>query len=123
MSALVDLGLAITGGGTVAAVITAIANRRKVGADVGDVLIGSSEKVVQLVEKTMERRELEHRAEIARYVEGREEDRARIDGLERREREQRRLLERHAAWDFVAIRKLREAGIAIDDAPPLLPPV
>lgn len=107
-------------GAIIAAVVTGLFSKKKLGAEATEIITKAASGVVQRIE-----------AELARERERRETERtdhnARIDRMEKEhgeEREEwRRVLQLHVAWDAIAIAEMAKLGIELPPAPPLTPPV
>lgn len=102
---------AILGSGIFAAVVNAVAGRRKLGADATKVITEAAGGVVERLEDENER--------LSLRVTHLEQE---VADLKERDRVQRDLLLVHAGWDHLAIDQLRLAGITIGTAPPLTVP-
>lgn len=112
----------------VGTVISVMANRKKLGAEATEVITKAASGVVANFEKDNERLRTSDRDKTAQI--SNLEDR--VDDLENEQRawehereDWLRVLQLHAAWDALAIAKLREAMPPIDlpDPPPLRAPV
>lgn len=128
-AAAVLQALASVGAATVlATVINGVLNRKKLGAETTKIITDAASGVVANLEKDNDR--LRRSEERVRLMLG--DCEARLDDLEHAQAEWEteraewlRVLELHAAWDHMAITKLREVVPPIDmpDPPPLTPPV
>lgn len=115
-------------------VISAVASRRKLGAETGALSATATETISKAAAGVVEQvtaDNLRLRQENSGLLVKQADMEARIDVLEQRDLEfrrylddERRTLQLHAAWDALAITKVREAIPPIDlpDAPPLTPP-
>lgn len=108
--------IALLGGGSIAGILGAVINgifsRRKLGADATEVITKAASGVVERIEQDNER--------LRKEVETHEERDAYWRGLIA---EHTRVLQLHAAWDHMAVQKLREAGITdLPDPPPVYHP-
>lgn len=110
-SAWVTILAAILGSGIFAAIVNAVAGRRKLGADATKVITEAAGGVVERLENENERLSLR-----VSNLEGE------VNDLKERDRIQRDLLLVHAGWDHLAIDQLRLAGLTIGSAPPLTVP-
>jgi hypothetical protein len=110
-SAWVTILAAILGSGIFAAVINAVAGRRKLGADATKVITEAAGGVVERLENENER--------LSLRVTHLEQE---VGDLKERDRVQRDLLLVHAGWDHLAIDQLRQQGVMIGSAPPLTIP-
>lgn len=110
-SAWVTILAAVLGSGIFAAVINAVAGRRKLGADATKVITEAAGGVVERLENENER--LSNRVTLLERQ---------VTDLTERDRIQRDLLLVHAGWDHLAIEQLRLASRSIGDAPPLTMP-
>lgn len=131
-SALIQLAIAVLGGGTLAAILNAIMSRKKLGADATKIIteaaagvasdlrtdnqnlrtkISDLESRVDELEQREEAINLAHRRETAQW--------------ERERQDWRATLQLHAAWDHLAVTKLREIddeAAELPEPPPLYPP-
>lgn len=106
-------------GAIIAAVVTGLFSKKKLGAEATEIITKAASGVVISIE-----------AELKRSVEGRTADRsefeeaiAELKAAHAREMEEvRQVLQLHVAWDALAIAKLAEVGVDLPLAPPLLPP-
>lgn len=117
-----DLFIAALGAGglgaIIAAIVTGLFSKRKLGAEATEIITKAAAGVVKNLEGEIERQvrrnELliaEHEHVLNRLVSSHAEE------LE----EVRRVLQLHVAWDAIAIAKMAEVGIDLPPAPPLLP--
>lgn len=117
-----ELVVAILGAGglsaIIAAVVTGLFSKRKLGAEAAEIITKAAAGVVTNLQ-----------AEIDRQVELREDQAVRfkktiaalIQSHATELREVRRVLQAHSNWDAVVTAKMAEVGIALPPAPPLLP--
>ena len=105
--------LAVVSSGVLTTAVTAIFNRRNLGATTER----TEAEREQIVTETARGLVGDLRAEVARLI-------ARIGELERAAEDQRRVLILHSAWDLMAGAKVRECSPPVDlpDPPPLTPP-
>lgn len=96
--------VAILGTGAFTALIQGAYGKRKQHADAAQVV---NQAAVVILEPLYR--------EIARLEK-------KVGALERRERELTQTLQMHAAWDYMAVARMREAGVTLEDIPPLYPP-
>lgn len=118
-----ELIVAILGAGgmgaIIAAIVTGLFSKRKLGAEATDIITKAAAGVVTNLQ-----------SEIDRQVHARQEDAAshaalveRLIASHNREMsEVRRVLQLHVAWDALAIARLADLGVNLPPAPPLLPP-
>lgn len=119
-----ELIVAILGAGglgaILAAIVTGLFSKRKLGAEATEIITKAAAGVVTNLQ-----------AEIDRQVKARQEDAAahrdateRLIASHNREMaEVRRVLQLHVAWDAIAIARLGDMGVVLPPAPPLLPPL
>lgn len=118
-----ELFVALLGAGGVSAVIAAVVtgmfSKRKLGAEATEIITKAAAGVVTNLQNEIERQVrqnerliAEHEMAMKRLVEAHETE---IDDV-------RRVLQLHVAWDAIAIAKMSEVGIDLPPAPPLLPP-
>lgn len=106
-------------GAILAAVVTGLFSKRKLGAEATEIITKAAAGVVTNLQ-----------AEIDRQVELREGQATQhaatmktlMDEHQQEMDEVRRVLQLHVAWDAIAIAKMAEVGIELPPAPPLLPP-
>lgn len=111
-AALVQIAVAVAASGALAAVVTGILNRRKLSAEATKIITDAAASTVEQIEKDNKRlRERVEQLEAAELA-------------WRRERaDWRDVLTLHAAFDHLAVAKLREHGINdMPSPPPLYPP-
>lgn len=118
---------AILSSTVISSVVNAIVNRRKLGAETDGLSASATETITKAAAGVLrEAREDNQRLRLKEL-----ENEGRIDALEAEVRElklereeSRRVLIVHAAWDALAIERVREAipPISLPDAPPLTPP-
>ncbi len=102
---------AVLGSTVMAAVVNALAGRRKLGADATKVITEAAGGVVERLEH--ENGRLQQRVQRLELE---------VDDMKRQRHIWHELLLIHAGWDHLAIEKLRAAGDEVGDAPPLTPP-
>lgn len=118
-AALVQLIVALVGGGTIAAVINAIMSRKKLGADATKIITEAAAGVA--TDLRADNTDLRQR--LARLQTQVAECEAREDRWELERREWRDILQVHAAWDHMAVVSLRDHGVIdLPAPPPLYPP-
>lgn len=130
MSAQVLVGILGVSGlsGIAAAIITAIASRRKLGAEATQIIANAAAGVTQSVTAELHRLEAEMadlRAEhIAALTELRKQHREqlqRIYGDRAQELDNiRNIINLHVAWDMVVIQRVAAVGVELPPPPPLL---
>lgn len=105
-------------GAILAAVITGLFSKRKLGAEATEIITKAAAGVVTNMQAEIDRQVkrnddmvLEHRTAIATLM------KSHADEME----EVRRVLQLHVAWDAIAIARMAEVGITLPPAPPLLP--
>jgi hypothetical protein len=106
-------------GAIVAAVITGLFSKKKLGSEATEIITRAASGVVT-----------DLREELDRSKKARQDDRIEFRSMLARERadheaemtEVRRVLQLHVAWDTIAIAKMAEFGVDLPEAPPLLPP-
>ena len=113
--------------GIAVVLINAVVNRRKLGAETSTLSASATETITRAASGVLH----ESREDNKRLREENVQQESRIDVLEAEVRElklerqeSRRVLQMHAAWDALAIERVREAipPITLPDAPPLTPP-
>lgn len=116
IAALASAGL----GAVIAAVVTGLFSKKKLGAEATEIITKAASGVVERIEAELAR-------ERERRTTERTEHREQIERMERdhcSERDEwRRVLQLHVAWDAIAIARMAEVGIELPPAPPLTPPV
>lgn len=102
----------------VAAVVTGLFSKRKLGAEATDLITKAATSVVTSLQAELTRQQdvntelvREHKEHISSLIASHAEE------IE----EVRRVLQLHVAWDAIAIAKMAEMGIDLPPAPPLLP--
>lgn len=103
----------------IAAVITGAFSKRKLGAEATEIITKAAAGVVTNMQAEIDRQvkrneELvtQHKAEMALLVAKHEREMGEV----------RQVLQLHVAWDLIAIAKMKDLGIELPPAPPLLPP-
>lgn len=121
MSAAVIAALLGAGGlgAIVAAIVTGLFSKRKLGAEATEIITKAAAGVVTNMQAEIDRQVKrnddlveEHRATLARVM----------ADHQREKEDVRRVLQLHVAWDAIAIAKLGDLGVDLPPAPPLLPP-
>ena len=106
-------------GAIVAAVITGLFSKRKLGAETTEIITKAAAGVVTNLQAEVDR-------QVALRKEQAEEFKAAMESIvteHAAEMEQvRRVLQLHVAWDAIAIAKMADVGIQLPPPPPLLPP-
>lgn len=105
-------------GAIVAAIVTGLFSKKKLGAEAAEIISKAAAGVVTNLE-----------AELTRQVKARESAQrehdaqmAKLAAAHVGEREEwRRVLQLHVAWDAIAIAKMAEFGVNLPPTPPLLP--
>lgn len=117
-----SLIVAILGAGgfsaVLAAIITGLFSKRKLGAEATQIIASAAASVVTDLRLEIDRQKAasaslisEHKAHIETLMASHAEE------IE----EFRRVLQLHVAWDAIAIAKMADLGIELPPAPPLLP--
>ena len=110
---------AVSSSAVIAAVVTGLFSKRKLGAEATEIITKAAAGVVTNMQ-----------AEINRQVKRNDELVAAhkiemADMVARHAREMgevRQVLQLHVAWDLIVIAKMSDLGITLPPAPPLLPP-
>lgn len=102
-------------GSVVAAVVSGLFSRKKLGADATQIITQAAAGVVERTEADNARL----RAEVAEERLMREQ---RENELRRLIDQHTRVLQLHAAWDHIAVERLAAAGIELPEPPPLYGP-
>jgi len=119
-----ELIVAILGAGGIgavlAAIVTGLFSKRKLGAEATEIITKAAAGVVTNLQAEIDRQvelRLEQAAANTATIETLLKDHANeMD-------EVRRVLQLHVAWDSIAIARMAEVGIELPPAPPLLPPL
>jgi hypothetical protein len=106
------------------AIINAVVNRRKLGAEATKMISDAAAGAVKDARDDNVRLRAENSEFRARILALEERQEEREGEWEVERREWRRVLQVHAAWDQLAIERIagREPPIDLPDAPPLTPP-
>lgn len=106
-------------GAIVAAIVTGLFSKRKLGAEATEIITKAAAGVVTNMQAEIDRQVARnedllktHEAAMNRLVESHDREMEDV----------RRVLQLHVAWDAIAIAKLGELGVKLPPAPPLLPP-
>ena len=118
---LIIAGLGSASAGAVlAAVITGIFSKRKLGAEATEIITNAAAGVVKTMQSEIDRQMKRNEELVSEHV-------ARMNALVESHAEEmeqvRRVLQLHVAWDAIAIAKMNDIGIDMPPAPPLLPPL
>lgn len=113
VNTVVTLGVS----GTAASIVAAVFSRRKVSAEAE----AASASAAQTITATATQLLAPLRAELAELHPQLRGLRTRVVDLESEQEVHRRLLVAHADWDRLAAQRLAEAGILLDQPPPLYP--
>jgi len=107
------------------AVVNAIVNRRKLGAEATKVISEAAAGTVKDVREDNTRLREENRELRARVTALEDREEQREEEWDQERDDWRRVLQVHAAWDALAIERVsgREPPIDLPDAPPLTPPI
>lgn len=122
MNDLTPLVVAILGAGglgaIVAAIVTGLFSKKKLGAEATEIITKAAAGVVTNLEAELARQvaarttaETRHRKELNEMAAAHAAERQDV----------RRVLQLHVAWDALAIAKLAEVDIILPDPPPTLP--
>lgn len=102
----------------IAAIVTGLFSKRKLGAEATEIITKAAASVVTNLQAELTRQQgvntqlvADHRNHISTLLASHAEE------IE----EVRRVLQLHVAWDAIAIAKMAEVGIDLPPAPPLLP--
>lgn len=102
----------------IAAIVTGLFSKRKLGAEATEIITKAATSVVTNLQNELVRQQnvntelvREHKEHIVALIESHAEE------IE----EVRRVLQLHVAWDAIAIAKMAEVGIELPPVPPLLP--
>lgn len=118
MSAAVLAALLGAGGlgAIVAAIVTGLFSKRKLGAEATEIITKAAAGVVTNLQAEVDRQV----ARAERLVKDHDDAiRLIVIGVNREREETRRVLQLHAAWDHMARERLAEAGIDLPPVPPL----
>lgn len=120
-AALVAALLGVGGlGAIVAAIVTGIFSKRKLGAEAAEIITKAAAGVVTNMQAEIDRQVKRNEDLVAST----QADMKRVMADHAREMEEvRRVLQLHVAWDAIAIAKLGELNVDLPPAPPLLPPL
>lgn len=102
----------------IAAIVTGLFSKKKLGAEATEIITKAAAGVVTNLQAEIDR-QVSRNATLT--AEHKEEMRRLIDRHEAEMDEVRRVLQLHVAWDAIAIAKMAEVGITLPPAPPLLP--
>lgn len=106
-------------GAIVAAIVTGLFSKRKLGAEATEIITKAAAGVVTNMQSEIDRQVKVNQEQQARH----EREMAEVMADHKREKEDvRRVLQLHVAWDAIAIAKLADLDVALPPAPPLLPP-
>lgn len=117
-----DILIAILGTGgasaIIAAMITGLFSKRKLGAEATEIITKAAAGVVTNLQAEIDRQVkrneglvLEHKSQMQELV---DRHNAEMD-------EVRHVLQLHVSWDIIAISKMADLGVELPPAPPLLP--
>lgn len=109
----------IAGSGVIAAIITGIFSKRKVGAEATQIITDAASGIVVRMEAELDRQRKSNDEQRIKHEQAMS---ALVDSHREEVDEMRRVLQLHVAWDAIAIARLSEIGIELPPAPPLLPP-
>lgn len=106
-------------GAIVAAIVTGLFSKRKLGAEATEIITKAAAGVVTNMQAEIDRQVARNEALIADH-------RRAMDHVVAEHAKEmgnvRRVLQLHVAWDAIAIAKLNDLGVDLPPAPPLLPP-
>lgn len=104
----------------IAAIVTGIFSKRKLGAEATEIITKAAAGVVTSLQSELDRARTSRETQQAEHADAI----AKLTASHARELEEvRRVLQLHVAWDAIAIAKLGELGVQLPPAPPLLPPL
>lgn len=116
MNAGVWLPVAAAIGAVLAAIVAAMSNRKKLGADATEIITRAAAGVVDDLREDRENMRKELEESRAEHKRDREEYHREMDNI-------KYTLQLHAAWDALAVAELGKHGISnLPPVPPLLPP-
>jgi len=118
-----ELVVAILGAGglgaILAAAITGLFSKKKLGAEATEIITKAAAGVVTNLQAEIDRQVLLRQEQATKHVQV-------IDQIMRAHQTEmedvRRVLQLHVAWDAIAIARMSEFGVDLPPAPPLLPP-
>jgi uncharacterized membrane protein YebE (DUF533 family) len=117
-------------GAIIAAIVTGLFSKRKLGAEAAQIITNAAAGVVTQLndelrrsQDTNERQRTDHERQVMAI---RADHERQVEQIETRHstemRDIRATLQLHVAWDTLALSKLHEIGIDLPPVPPLLPP-
>jgi hypothetical protein len=106
-------------GAIVAAIVTGLFSKRKLGAEATEIITKAAAGVVTSLQGELARSEAARQVQQASYLH--EIEKIKADHAAEMD-DVRRVLQLHVAWDAIAIAKMGELGVTLPPAPPLLPP-
>jgi hypothetical protein len=106
-------------GAIVAAIITGLFSKRKLGAEATEIITKAAAGVVTSLQGELARAEAARMLQQSSYLH--EIEKIKSDHAKEMD-DVRRVLQLHVAWDAIAIAKMSELGHHLPPAPPLLPP-
>lgn len=116
---------AVGAGGIISAIVTAIINKKKTGAEAAELITRAATGTVENFQKIMNRMTEDMDELVTAQREERERHREEISRIARAivlEREEsREVLAKHVAWDSAAVAELNDHGLQVGPVPPLLP--
>lgn len=111
----------------VAAVVSGLFSKRKLGAEATEIITKAAAGVVTNIQSELDRQVAKNQRVVESHAQEMSSASTKMQGMERdhaREMEEvRRVLQLHVAWDAIAIAKMSELGVQLPPAPPLLPPL
>lgn len=106
-------------GAIMAAIVTGLFSKRKLGAEATEIITKAAAGVVTNMQAEIDRQVRRNDLLISEHLSLmhslREDHRREMEDV-------RRVLQLHVAWDAIAIARIGELGIDLPPAPPLLPP-
>lgn len=116
-------------GAIIAAVVTGLFSKRKLGAEATEIITNAAAGVVTSVQSQLDRSEQHrkddqaaHELEMAKITHAHALSMTQMAHAHVQERKAwTQILQMHAAWDHLAIEKLLEYGVSLPPTPPLQP--
>lgn len=105
-------------GAILAAIVTGLFSKRKLGAEATEIITKAAAGVVTNLQDELVRQQGVNTALVAKHTAAMD---ALVESHAEEMEEVRRVLQLHVAWDAIAIAKMADVGIDLPPAPPLLP--
>lgn len=105
-------------GAILAAIVTGLFSKRKLGAEATEIITKAAAGVVTNLQEELVRQQAVNTAMVVRHTNAMD---ALVESHAAELEEVRRVLQLHVAWDAIAIAKMAEVGVELPPAPPLLP--